>query len=146
SFRAIELHKAAGDQAKMAISYLQLGNTYLYLSNHTGAIKYFELAGILFKKTGNEYGYAQAISNTGLVEIKIKQYPEGISKQFTALKYFIEKGYAIDAGESYNFLFEAYFDLQKYDSSLYYNELAKKEFEESNFQEGLCQSYLNEAK
>ena len=126
SFRAIDLHKAAGDQAKMAISYLQLGDTYLYLSNYIGAIKYFELARVLFKKTGNEYGRAQAISNTGLVEIKIKQYRKGINKQFEVLNYFIEEGYAIDAGESYNFLFDAYFGLQDYDSSLYYNELAKK--------------------
>src|SRR5690606_26111210 len=66
SFLAIELHKAAGDQAKMAISYLQLGNTYLYLSNHRGASNYFELARILFKRAGNEYGYAEASSNLGL--------------------------------------------------------------------------------
>lgn len=146
SFRAIELHKEAGDYAKMAISYLQLGNTYMYLQNHISARKYFELASILFKKAGNEYGYAEAFSNTGLVEIKTKEYRKGINKQFIALKYFIEEGYAIDAGVTFNFLVEAYSGLQKFDSSIYFNELAKKEFKKSNFQPGFGQSYLNEAR
>lgn len=146
SFRAIELHKAAGDQAKMAISYLQLGNTYLYLANNIGAKKYFELASILFKRTGNEFGYAEAYSNTGLVEIKTKQYRKGINKEFVALNFFLEEGYAIDAGVTYHFLVDAYLGLKKYDSCIYYNELAKKEFEKSNYEQGFCQYYLNEAK
>tara|TARA_R110002072_G_scaffold94138_6_gene208291 strand:- start:154 stop:2214 length:2061 start_codon:yes stop_codon:yes gene_type:complete len=146
SFRAIELHKAAGDQAKMAISYLQLGNTYLYLSNHKGAKKYFELAGILFRKTENEYGYAEAISNTGLVDIKTKQYRKGINKQFSALNYFTKEGYAINAGLSYHFLVDAYYGLQQYDSCIYFNKLAKKEFITSNHQKGISQNYLNEAR
>jgi two-component sensor histidine kinase len=145
SFKAIELHKASANKAKMAISYLQLGNTYLYLSNHIVAKKYFEVASILFKKTGNEFGYAEAISNFGLVEIKTEHYQKGINKQFASLKYFINEGHAIEAGVIYHFLVEAYLGLQQYDSSIYYNELAKKEFEKSNFQKGFCQSYLNEA-
>src|SRR5690606_30712867 len=130
----------------MAISYLQLGNTYLYLANNIGAKKYFELASILFKRTGNEFGYAEAYSNTGLVEIKTKQYRKGINKEFVALNFFIEEGYAIDAGVTYHFLVDAYLGLKKYDSCIYYNELAKKEFEKSNYEQGFCQYYLNEAK
>ncbi|MEQ8908673.1 MAG: histidine kinase dimerization/phosphoacceptor domain -containing protein [Vicingaceae bacterium] len=146
SFEAIDLHKDSGDDEKLAISYLQLGNTYLYLSNYTAAKKYFELAAILFKKTGNEYGYAESVSNSGLVEIKIGNYREGISKQLAPLNYFMEEGYARDVGILSNYIVEGYLGLQQFDSCLYYNELAKKQFRKSNYQQGICQSYLNEAK
>ena len=130
----------------MAISYLQLGNTFLFLSNYNDSKKYFELASILFKKAEYEFGYYEAILNIGLVEIKEKHYRSGMSKQFTALNYFLNENYAIDAGEAYNFLVEAYFGLQLYDSCKHYNDLAKNKFIKSSLQPGLCQSFLNEAK
>lgn len=146
SFIALELNKSAGDQQKMGISYLQLGNTYLYLSNYRDSKKYFELASLVFKKVEYDYGYYEAIANYGLVEIKEKQYRKGISKQFEALKYFNGKNFEIDAGYTYSFLVEAYLGMQQLDSSIYYNELAKKEFHKSNYNSGLCDAYLFDAK
>jgi two-component sensor histidine kinase len=146
SFQALELNKAAGDQQKMAISYLQLGNTYYFLTNYRDSKKYFELASMLFKKSEYDYGYYEVLSNIGLVEIREKQYRKGISKQFAALKFWKKENYAIDAGVTYNFLVTAYLELQNYDSASYYNGLAKKEFQKSSFKTGFCESYLNDAK
>ena len=146
SFKALELQKSSGDQNKMAISYLQLGNTYFYLSKYRDSKKYYELASVLFKYNENEYGFYEAFSNIGLVEITEKEYRKGMSKQFAVLEYLLRENYSIASGVTYNFLVDAYFGLQLYDSSIYYNELAKKEFLKSNFQQGLCQSFLNEAK
>ncbi|MEQ8623322.1 MAG: histidine kinase dimerization/phosphoacceptor domain -containing protein [Vicingaceae bacterium] len=146
SFKALELNEEAGDEQKMAISYLQLGNTYLYLANYKDSKKYFELASELFKRSNYDYGYFEAFSNIGLVDIKEERYRSGMSKQFAALDYFLSEEYSIDAGESYNFLTQGYFELQIYDSCLYYIALAKQQFEKSRYQPGLCEAYLNEVK
>lgn len=137
SFKAIEYHRSSGNEAKMAISYLQLGNTYLFLSNYRDSKKYFELAALLFKESEDEYGYAQKISNIGLVEIKTKQYRKGIKKQFEALAYLEQENYAIDVGLTYSFLVEAFIGLEHYDSSRYYNDLSRENFKTSNYQKGI---------
>jgi|GEM_PF-700344 len=146
SFKALELNKAAGDQQKMAISYLQLGNTFYYLTNYRDAKKYYELASMLFKNAKYDYGYYEAFSNIGLVEIKQKEFRKGMNKQFEALEFLKKENYAIDAGATYNYLVTAYFELQKYDSCFYYSKLAKEEFLKSSYEIGLCESYLNDAK
>jgi two-component sensor histidine kinase len=145
SFKAIELHRATDDQKKMAVSYLQLGNVYFYLSNYEEAKKNYELAKLLFKESEYDYGFYEAISNIGLVEITAKEYRKGMNKQFTVLKYLIKEDYAIDKGMTYNNLYSAYFGLQKYDSCIYFVGLAKEEFEKSNYKNGYCQAFLNEA-
>lgn len=146
SFKALEQHKEAGDSKKMAISYLQLGNTFFYLTNYRESKQYYELAALLFQNNGNEYGYYEAISNVGLVEIKQKKFRNGINKQLEALKFLKKNNYAIDAGVTYNFLVDAYLGLSKYDSSAYYSKLAKNEFIKADYQQGISECHLNEAK
>jgi tetratricopeptide (TPR) repeat protein len=146
SFKALELNKEAGDEKKMAISYLQLGNTFFYLTNYRDSKKYFELAALLFEEADFEYGYYEAFSNIGLVEIKQGEYRKGMNKQFITLEYLKRDEYAIATGVTCNFLSDAYFELQLYDSSFYYTQLAKKEFEKSNFKQGLSECFLIEAK
>jgi two-component sensor histidine kinase len=146
SFEAIELHRDADDQEKLAISHLQLGNTYLYLSSYDAAIKYFELARSLFKEAGNDFGYAESILNIGLANINNKNYREGMKQQFAVLDYFLDEGYAIEAGVCYINVVSAYLGLEKYDSCLHYNELAKEQFEKARYKRGICQAYLYEAK
>lgn len=146
SFKALEQHKEAGDLKKIAISYLQLGNTFFYLTNYRESKQYYELAALLFQNNGNEYGYYEAISNVGLVEIKQKKFRNGINKQLEALKFLKKNNYAIDAGVTYNFLVDAYLGLSKYDSSAYYSKLAKNEFIKADYQQGISECHLNDAK
>lgn len=146
SFKALEQHKEAGDLKKIAISYLQLGNTFFYLTNYRESKQYYELAALLFQNNGNDYGYYEAISNVGLVEIKQKKFRIGINKQLEALKFLKKNNYAIDAGVTYNFLVDAYLGLSQYDSSAYYSKLAKNEFSKADYQQGIGECYLNDAK
>jgi two-component sensor histidine kinase len=146
SFEALEQHKSADDQQKMAISYLQLGNTFQYLSNYEYAEKYFALAAAYFKNSDDVYGYNEVTSNLGVVDVTQEKYQEGIQKQKLSLVYWTENEFKIEAGEAYNSLVSAYLGLKLFDSSFYYNELARESFLEANYQNGLTITYLNEAR
>jgi tetratricopeptide (TPR) repeat protein len=137
SFEALEQHKSADDQQKMAISYLQLGNTFQYLSNYEYAEKYFALAAAYFKNSDDVYGYNEVTSNLGVVDVTQEKYQEGIQKQKLSLVYWTENEFKIEAGEAYNSLVSAYLGLKLFDSSFYYNELARESFLEANYQNGL---------
>lgn len=146
SFQAIDLHRDIDDQDKLAVSHLQLGNTYLSLSSYDAAEKYFDLARILFKEADNDFGHAESILNIGLLNISNGDYREGMSQQFTVLDYFLEEGYAIEAGVAYSNLVSAYQALEMHDSALFYNNLAKVQYEKAKYKRGICRAYLDEAR
>ena len=88
AYKAIEIFKETGNNEKLAIAYLQLGNIFYFLEDYSEAKQYYNLSLDGFKINKDDEGIYRVISNIGLVNLELKNYRKCISQQLEANQYF----------------------------------------------------------
>ena len=146
AYKAIEIFKETGNNEKLALAYLQLGNIFYFLEDYNESMQYYKLSLAGFRFSKDDEGVYRVISNIGLVNLELKNYRECISQQLEANKYFEANDKELEKGNAYRFLSDAYFGIEKYDSSKYYNQLSSKSNKKSKYYVGLAEGFLMNSK
>ncbi|MAY84601.1 MAG: hypothetical protein CMP59_10755 [Flavobacteriales bacterium] len=141
AFEATDIFKNSNEDKQLGVAYLQLGNIHYFLKSYDEAETYYDLAAVHFKKAEDDYGYQNAISNTGLVNIERGEYFKGIQLQHKALRQFRKEKRYQEIGNSYYYLGKAHNGMKDYDSSDYYLDLSILSNTKSNYDIGIGYAY-----
>ena len=146
TYEAIRVFKETSNKEKLPVAYLQLGNIFYFLLDYQEAMQYYELSLSAFRANNNDEGTYRALSNIGLVNLMLRNYRECISQQLEALQFFESKNKELEKGNAYLFLSDCYFEIEKYDSAKYYNELSLETNRLTKYRIGLSEGYLMKSK
>lgn len=146
AFESTEIFKKSNLEKQLGVAYLQLGNIYYFLKNYEDALTYYDLAAVHFKKSEDEFGYYNALSNIGLVNIEKGRFTKGIQLQHLSLRHFRKEKRTLEQGNTFYYLGKAFSGLQRMDSSEYYLNLSIKANQESGYNIGVGFAYWVKAK
>ncbi|MBL4709388.1 MAG: hypothetical protein JKY48_13205 [Flavobacteriales bacterium] len=146
AFKATEIFQETKNDNQLAASYLQLGNLYYFLDSKIDAEEYYRLAKKHYISKNDSLGYANCVSNIGLIKIDQKDYQAGIDLERQALPIILKSKNEIATGNIYHYLSEAYLGLKMYDSSSVYVDKSILSNKKTFYYEGLCIDYLIKTK
>jgi len=146
AYEAVEFFKKTDNNEEIAVAYLQLGNILFFLDDYQQSMKYYKLSLSSFEVNENDEGIYRALSNVGLVNLMLKNYRKSISQQLIALHYFVSNNHELEKGNAYLFLSDAYWELESYDSSKYYNQLSIASNSLSKYAVGVAEGYLMQSR
>lgn len=146
AFKATDIFQETKNNNQLAAAYLQLGNLYYFLGSQVDAEEYYQLAKKYFIAKNDSFGYANCVSNLGLIKIDQKEYRKGIDLEREALPIILRSKNEIAAGNIYHYLSEAYLGLEQYDSASFYVDKSILSNKKTFYDEGLCIDYLIKTK
>ncbi len=121
--KAIEYYSLANDSSSIALSYLNIGNTFFYDEQYDSAYFYYNEISTLYKKPTSLLGYYQQL-NIGNWHLHFKEYKKALKYFYPLENGFQKINYQYGLSFLYSNMAEAYQGIGKTDSSLYFHKKA----------------------
>ena len=122
-----------GHESRLATSYVSIGSLYCALEQYDSGESQFEVALAIYKRLGDEVGYARVLSNYARVAQVRHDEPRALQLQLEAIEILERNGQAINIAATYLNLGSTYCRLKQFDQSIAVLTTALEVADQSNF-------------
>lgn len=120
---AIHIYKTVSDSSSLALSYLNIGNTFFYDEKYDSAYYYYERISQYYKNENSLLGYYQRM-NIGNWHLHFKNYEKALLYLLPIEDGLKKLNYNYGLSFLYSNMAEAYQGLGQFDSALFYHRKA----------------------
>jgi serine phosphatase RsbU (regulator of sigma subunit) len=136
-FMSLEKWKEAGNKKGLARCYGNIGLIYQNQSELDKALQYQQQALVAFREAGDKRGIGNTLGNIGNIYSTKNDTLKAIASHKEALKMFVEIDHARGIATSHLNLADLFYQLGKWDSSIFHAEQARPVFEKNKNKKGL---------